>query len=97
MKGWEVEAKYKVFFDGCGGCRGGGGGGLFFQAEDGIRDTELVTGVQTCALPISLSLILPIFPPIIVSLISDAKVREISFILLFPLFFTFSPSERFNE
>src|SRR2546428_8496784 len=26
--------------------------GLFFQAEDGIRD-PLVTGVQTCALPIS--------------------------------------------
>src|SRR5438552_5501198 len=26
--------------------------GLFFQAEDGIRD-DLVTGVQTCALPIS--------------------------------------------
>ena len=33
---------------------GGGGGGVvffFFQAEDGIRD-RLVTGVQTCALPI---------------------------------------------
>ena len=29
----------------------GGGGGFFFQAEDGIRD-RLVTGVQTCALPI---------------------------------------------
>src|SRR2546425_9344759 len=28
------------------------GGGFFFQAEDGIRD-KLVTGVQTCALPIS--------------------------------------------
>src|SRR3990170_5142722 len=27
--------------------------GFFFQAEDGIRD-DLVTGVQTCALPISL-------------------------------------------
>src|SRR5205823_9723860 len=26
--------------------------GYFFQAEDGIRD-KLVTGVQTCALPIS--------------------------------------------
>ncbi len=25
---------------------------FFFQAEDGIRD-KLVTGVQTCALPIS--------------------------------------------
>src|SRR6266446_8190574 len=28
--------------------------GFFFQAEDGIRDYK-VTGVQTCALPISLS------------------------------------------
>ena len=27
---------------------------FFFQAEDGIRD-DLVTGVQTCALPISIS------------------------------------------
>src|SRR5260370_31918858 len=27
---------------------------FFFQAEDGIRDSS-VTGVQTCALPISLS------------------------------------------
>ena len=27
---------------------------FFFQAEDGIRDYK-VTGVQTCALPISLS------------------------------------------
>src|SRR5207244_10552713 len=29
----------------------GSGFGFFFQAEDGIRD-DLVTGVQTCALPI---------------------------------------------
>src|SRR5258708_29985134 len=28
---------------------------FFFQAEDGIRD-DLVTGVQTCALPISVDL-----------------------------------------
>src|SRR5258708_8005412 len=28
-------------------------GFFFFQAEDGIRD-DLVTGVQTCALPISI-------------------------------------------
>src|SRR5258708_18482536 len=32
------DAEYLVFF-------------FFFQAEDGIRD-DLVTGVQTCALPI---------------------------------------------
>src|SRR5207244_8071299 len=31
---------------------------FFFQAEDGIRD-DLVTGVQTCALPISLGRSLP--------------------------------------
>mgnify|MGYP006982553583 CR=1 FL=1 len=35
-----------------GGEDGGEGSGFFFQAEDGIRD-RLVTGVQTCALPIS--------------------------------------------
>src|SRR5207237_5320409 len=29
---------------------------FFFQAEDGIRDSS-VTGVQTCALPISLALV----------------------------------------
>src|SRR5256885_4675943 len=31
---------------------------FFFQAEDGIRDYK-VTGVQTCALPISLMLLTP--------------------------------------
>ena len=34
-----------------GGGEGGGKSGFFFQAGDGIRD-RLVTGVQTCALPI---------------------------------------------
>ena len=34
-----------------GACEGPGAGGVFFQAEDGIRD-HCVTGVQTCALPI---------------------------------------------
>src|SRR5207244_8397832 len=33
---------------------------FFFQAEDGIRD-DLVTGVQTCALPISS---IPAYPPL---------------------------------
>src|SRR5258706_1781379 len=32
--------------------------GLFFQAEDGIRDWS-VTGVQTCALPISITSRIP--------------------------------------
>src|SRR5207244_5052380 len=31
---------------------------FFFQAEDGIRD-DLVTGVQTCALPISVPRVRP--------------------------------------
>mgnify|MGYP000450890231 CR=1 FL=1 len=35
-----------------GGMGGGTMFGFFFQAEDGIR-VKLVTGVQTCALPIS--------------------------------------------
>src|SRR5205823_472008 len=33
--------------------------GFFFQAEDGIRD-KLVTGVQTCALPISGASVTPL-------------------------------------
>src|SRR5687767_15964148 len=35
---------------------------FFFQAEDGIRD-KLVTGVQTCALPILISSVLQAEPP----------------------------------
>src|SRR5690625_7825857 len=38
--------------DGCGICFVAGLYVVFFQAEDGIRDGH-VTGVQTCALPIS--------------------------------------------
>ena len=34
---------------------------FFFQAEDGIRDIG-VTGVQTCALPISFTLLEPSLP-----------------------------------
>ena len=36
---------------------------FFFQAEDGIRD-DLVTGVQTCALPISELLDITTNPPV---------------------------------
>src|SRR2546423_4035766 len=36
---------------------------FFFQAEDGIRD-KLVTGVQTCALPISMQNIEYCLPPL---------------------------------
>src|SRR5574341_2658287 len=46
------------------------GGFFFFQAEDGIRD-YLVTGVQTCALPISL---LGTSPPIWRRLLVSADV-----------------------
>src|SRR2546429_4334538 len=35
-----------------------GWGSFFFQAEDGIRDVA-VTGVQTCALPISYGAVVP--------------------------------------
>src|SRR5437764_5676838 len=34
---------------------------FFFQAEDGIRDTS-VTGVQTCALPISIIVVVVVLP-----------------------------------
>src|SRR2546422_2952256 len=36
---------------------------FFFQAEDGIRDVA-VTGVQTCALPISMRVGQPLPPPV---------------------------------
>src|SRR5437762_7321368 len=39
---------------------------FFFQAEDGIRDTS-VTGVQTCALPISLGILAFFFISVLVS------------------------------
>ena len=39
---------------------------IFFQAEDGIRD-DLVTGVQTCALPISSLLEYNCFSMVLVS------------------------------
>src|SRR5256886_14266898 len=46
---------------------------FFFQAEDGIRDLT-VTGVQTCALPISLEL--PAFEPIdLVSVVRRGELR----------------------
>ena len=53
--GWGMEGSWGLGGERGGGEgeEGGGGGGIFFfQAEDGIRDYD-VTGVQTCALPIS--------------------------------------------
>src|SRR3989441_13083005 len=53
---------------------------FFFQAEDGIRD-KLVTGVQTCALPISIepdadccTLFVPAHPA---TRMSEAEVRAV--------------------
>ena len=43
---------------------------FFFQAEDGIRD-RLVTGVQTCALPISVNEAVKVLG------ICERKVREL--------------------
>src|SRR5205823_8969745 len=47
---------------------------FFFQAEDGIRD-KLVTGVQTCALPI-LTLVVP-YAPYRKETREDGVLREI--------------------
>src|SRR5258708_38497725 len=51
---------------------------FFFQAEDGIRD-DLVTGVQTCALPISLvSLLYPLVDLPLVRALAQRKVTAIA-------------------
>src|SRR5207247_7853710 len=47
----------------------------FFQAEDGIRD-PLVTGVQTCALPISLNLALRAIPELVPDRREDQPVQQ---------------------
>src|SRR3712207_8385447 len=49
---------------------------FFFQAEDGIRDIG-VTGVQTCALPISPCITPRTASEIIWSLAEEAKVNEV--------------------
>src|SRR2546430_6496393 len=46
---------------------------FFFQAEDGIRDLT-VTGVQTCALPICLSLL--IAAAALFSAVAQAKAQD---------------------
>src|SRR5256885_12270229 len=48
------------------------GGDFFFQAEDGIRDYK-VTGVQTCALPISVNLEAPVE---LIRAVSKSMVRK---------------------
>ena len=51
-----------------------GGGGFFFQAEDGIRGTS-VTGVQTCALPILRSH--GYYPPVLAEHNADGTILGI--------------------
>ena len=48
---------------------------FFFQAEDGIRD-DLVTGVQTCALPILLTFGYLTYSPLLYSWVSSATMRQ---------------------
>src|SRR5438067_2172107 len=49
---WPLISDYNRFARSPGEAAAGTSLGFFFQAEDGIRDRN-VTGVQTCALPIS--------------------------------------------
>src|SRR5437763_3941634 len=49
--------------------------GFFFQAEDGIRDTS-VTGVQTCALPISCAAFNPSAIPLDDALDTAKQIAE---------------------
>src|SRR5437764_14197277 len=48
---------------------------FFFQAEDGIRDTS-VTGVQTCALPIS-GVVVPARTGVVQAVVADRHVVEV--------------------
>src|SRR5688500_20156939 len=59
------------------------GSAVLFQAEDGIRDYQ-VTGVQTCALPISMKILLPATVGLLLAylLLSPlSRKDEISFLL----------------
>ena len=62
---------------------------FFFQAEDGIRDWS-VTGVQTCALPISIELVIKDQLPI-------AQNDEIKVQLLAPHYTEDTPQLRSEE
>src|SRR5690625_5870719 len=50
---------------------------FFIQAEDGIRDGH-VTGVQTCALPISTFVMTAVFLVLVVALIVWANTRPVT-------------------
>src|SRR5258708_35734810 len=61
---------------------------FFFQAEDGIRD-DLVTGVQTCALPILLdynnAFMTPIHHPVS-AIVYSALGHEVTSVMIFGRF-----------
>src|SRR5438552_5625800 len=58
---------------------------FFFQAEDGIRD-DLVTGVQTCALPISANREANAFARSLLDLLLRPRLGSSNSTLLFKLF-----------
>src|SRR5690554_7054893 len=58
---------------------------FFFQAEDGIRDAD-VTGVQTCALPILINILLNVQNYVCVYPSLSFKKNIISIIIFSPLF-----------
>src|SRR2546425_1990410 len=86
----------------CAGQRVGGvakaGLVFFFQAEDGIRD-KLVTGVQTCALPISF-LGLGVQPPTPSwgTMLSDAQsyIQQAPYLAMLPGLSIFGATLAFN-
>src|SRR5256885_4611301 len=71
---------------------------FFFQAEDGIRDYK-VTGVQTCALPISSTktTISSIEDALGASSTSDAVVRCVGFTVMLPLIQVVSRAQEFHS
>src|SRR5699024_11890002 len=70
---------------------------FFFQAEDGIRDRN-VTGVQTCALPISAINLILIFTMLFLSTTDYTSLTKglqlIVFMLSVYLLFTYSKKSR---
>src|SRR2546422_7503062 len=74
---------------------------FFFQAEDGIRDVA-VTGVQTCALPISFENLLYLALPlalILVYMVMAAQFKSLvdPFIIMFSIPMGFRSEEHTSE
>src|SRR5260370_33525706 len=68
---------------------------FFFQAEDGIRDSS-VTGVQTCALPISpSSMPVDLSHAASISVVGTAGIAAVTFIVLGLALLTSSVDRRF--